>query len=101
MAASADAIALRRWRGVLLGVVLALCHRPGFAQARISLAQLASRSNPDFVARFAGKKVAVRGVVSGPAFHFGEYSTLAFQDGSNGGVLKLPLSDPSLDRFSP
>jgi hypothetical protein len=45
--------------------------------------------------------VIVRGVVSAPAFHFSAYSTLAIQDDHNGGVLKLPVPDSSLDRYHP
>jgi GAF domain-containing protein len=101
MAASADAIRVTRWRGALLGVCLALACHPLSAQTRISLAQLGFRTGPDYAATHAGHKVIVRGVVSAPAFHFAEFSTLAIQDGRNGGVLKLPLPDSSLDRYHP
>ena len=101
MAASADAIRLTRWRGAVLGVCLALACHPVSAQTRISLAQLGFRSGPDYAATYAGQKVTVRGVVSAPACHFAEYSTLAIQDGHNGGVLKLPQPDASLDRYHP
>jgi len=101
MAASADAIRLTRWRGAVLGVCLALACHPVSAQTRISLAQLGFRSGPDYAATYAGQKVTVRGVVSAPACHFAEYSTLAIEDGHNGGVLKLPQPDASLDRYHP
>lgn len=101
MAASADAIRLARWRGALLGVCLSLAPIPLSAQTRISLAQLGVRTGPDYSAAYAGKNVVVRGVVSAPAVHFSEYSTLAIQDGRNGGVLKVPVSDAALDRFNP
>lgn len=101
MAASADAIRLTRCRGVVLGVCLALARHPVSAQTRISLAQLGFRSGPDYAATYAGQKVTVRGVVSAPACHFAGYSTLAIQDSQNGGVLKFPLPDASLDRYRP
>src|ERR1035437_6999541 len=102
MAASPDAIRLTRGRGAVLGVFLALASIPLCAQTRISLEQLGSRTGPDFAATYAGQKVIVQGVVSTPAFHFAaEYSTLAIQDGRNGGVLKLPYPDSSLDRYQP
>jgi CheY-like chemotaxis protein len=101
MAASADAICLRRWRGAVLGVCLALACHPLRSQTRISLAQLGFRSGPDFTATYGGQKVIVRGVVSSPACHFAEYNTLAIQDSHNGGVLKLPQADNSLDRYHP
>ena len=101
MAASADAIRLTRWRGAVLGLCLALACHPVSAQTRISLAQLGFRSGPDYAATYAGQKVTVRGVVSAPACHFAEYSTLAIEDSHNGGVLKLPLGDASLDRYHP
>jgi GAF domain-containing protein len=40
-------------------------------------------------------------VVSAPAFHFAQYNLLAIQDAHNGGVLKLPIPDSSLERFHP
>src|SRR5450759_5167711 len=101
MAASADAIRLTRCRGVVLGVCLVLARHPVSAQTRISLAQLGFRSGPDYAATYAGQKVTVRGVVSVPACHFAGYSTLAIQDSQNGGVLKFPLPDASLDRYRP
>ena len=88
MAAGPDAIRITRWRGVVLGRFwrsgALLCAR----QVRISLSQLGFRTSPDFSATYAGQKVIVGGVVSTPAFHFSAYSTLAIQDGRNGGVLK-------------
>src|SRR5664279_4627178 len=101
MAASADAIRLTRWRGAVLGVCLALACHPVSAQTRISLAQLGFRSGPDYAATYAGQKVTVRGVVSSHAYHFAEYSTLAIQDRHNGGVLRLPAADASLDHYHP
>jgi GAF domain-containing protein/CheY-like chemotaxis protein len=101
MAAGPDAIGVTRWRGVVLGALIALgcISLPG--QNRISLSQLGFRKAPEFSSTYAGQKVIVRGVVSAPAFHFSAYSTLAIQDARNGGVLKLPLPDSSLDRYRP
>src|ERR1035437_9074388 len=99
MAASADAIRLTRGRGAVLEVCLALACHPASAQIRISLAQLGFRSGPDYAATYAGQRVIVGGVVAAPACHFGEYSTLPIQDHHNGGVLKLPVPDASLDRY--
>ena len=99
MAAGPDAIRITRWRGVVLGALLALGCTSLRAQLRISLSQLGFRTSPDFSATYVGQKVVVRGVVSTPAFHFSAYTTLAIQDGRNGGVLKVALPDFSLDRY--
>src|ERR1039458_693645 len=101
MAASPVAVRVTRWRGAALGVCLALANLPLGAQTRITLSQLGFRKGPDYSATYAGQRVIVRGVVSAPAFHFAEYSTLAIQDGNNGGVLKVALPDSSLDRYHP
>jgi GAF domain-containing protein len=101
MAASADAICLARKFGVALGLILVTTCLPGHAQTRISLAQLGFRKAPDYVALHTGHKVIVRGVVSTPARHFAEYSTLAIQDSNNGGILKVSLPDKLLDRYHP
>jgi GAF domain-containing protein/CheY-like chemotaxis protein len=101
MAASADATGLTRWRGVVLGLILALAGVPLQAQLRISLAQLGSRKAPDYTATHAGQRVIVRGVVSAPARHFVEYATLSIQDTHNGGLLKVMLPDAWLDRYHP
>src|ERR1035437_4946593 len=101
MAASPVAVRVTRWRVAALGVCLALACDPLGAQTRITLSQLGFRKGPDYSATYAGQRVIVRGVVSAPAFHFAEYSTLAIQDGNNGGVLKVALPDSSLDRYHP
>ena len=101
MAASPVAERVTRWRGAALGVCLALACGPLAAQNRITLQQLGLRKGPDYAATLAGQRVIVRGVVSTPAFHFAEYTTLAIQDGRNGGVLKVARPDSSLDRYHP
>src|ERR1035441_10444673 len=101
MAASPDAVRVTRWRCAVLGVCLALASHPLRAQTRITLSQLGFRKGPDYSATYAGQRVIVHGVVSAPAFHFADYSTLAIQDGRNGGVLKVARPDASLDRYHP
>jgi CheY-like chemotaxis protein len=101
MAASADATGLTRWRSVALGLILASAWVPLLAQTRISLAQLGFRKAPDYTAAHAGQKVVIRGVVSAPARHFVEYTTLSIQDSHNGGLLKVMLPDTWLDRYHP
>ena len=71
------------------------------AAVRISLAQLGIRVGPNYSAVYEGQRVVVHGLVSAAAFHFLDYSMLAIQDGHNGGVLKLPLSNTALNRFHP
>src|ERR1017187_1961517 len=101
MAASPVAVRVTRWPGAALGVCLALACDPLGAQTRITLSQLGFRKGPDYSATYAGQRGIVRGVGSAPGFHFAECSTLAIQDGNNGGVLKVALPDSSLDRYHP
>jgi CheY-like chemotaxis protein len=82
-------------------VLLALAWLPLRAQTRISLAQLGLRKTPDYASVHDGQKVTVRGVVSVPARHFAEYTTLSIQDSHHGGLLKVPLPDSWLDRYEP
>ena len=101
MAASTDATGLTCGRSIVLGVLLALAWLPLRAQTRISLAQLGLRKTPDYASVHDGQKVTVRGVVSVPARHFAEYTTLSIQDSHHGGLLKVPLPDSWLDRYEP
>ena len=101
MAASADSTGLTCWRGIVLGLLLALAWLPLRAQTRISLAQLGFRTAPDYASVHDGQNVIVRGVVSVLARHFAEYTTLSIQDSHYGGVLKVPLPDTWLDRYRP
>src|ERR1039458_4355543 len=101
MAASPDATGLTCWRSVVLGLLLALAWLPLRAQTRISLAQLGLRKAPDYSSVHDGQMVIVRGVVSVPARHFAEYTTLSIQDSHHGGLLKVPLPDTWLDRYQP
>jgi CheY-like chemotaxis protein len=99
--ASADSTGLTCRRGVVLGLLLAVAWLPLRAQTRISLAQLGFRKAPDYASVHDGQKVIVRGVVSVPARHFAEYTTLSIQDRHHGGLLKVPLPDAWLDRYQP
>ena len=101
MAAIADAIRMTAARAAVLGVCLAAAGLPCVAQTRISLGQLELRSGPNYSAVYAGQAVIVRGVVSAPAFHFADYTMVAIQDGRNGGMLRVPLADTSLNRYRP
>ena len=101
MAASSDTTGLTCGRSIALGLLLALAWLPMRAQTRISLAQLGFRRAPDYASVHKGQKVIVRGVVSVPARHFAEYTTLSIQDSNNGGLLKVPLPDTWLDRYHP
>src|SRR5882724_1216193 len=98
---SADACGVIRWRGLALGLCLALGLPLSSADRRISLQELGSRNPADFSARNLGQTVVVRGVVSAPAYHFTDYNLLAIEDRSHGGVLKVPARDKWLDRFRP
>ena len=101
VAASADSTGLTRRRSVALGLLLALAWLPVRAQTRISLAQLGFRKAPDYASTLDGQMAIVRGVVSVPARHFAEYTTLSIQDSHHGGMLKVPLPDTWLDRYHP
>jgi hypothetical protein len=101
VAASAGSTGVTCRRVVVLGLLLALAWLPLRGQTRISLAQLGFRKTPDYASVFDGQKVIVRGVVSVPARHFAEYTTLSIQDAHHGGLLKAPLPDNWLDRYQP
>jgi CheY-like chemotaxis protein len=101
VAASTEATGLTCGRSIVLGLLVALAWLPLRAQTRISLAQLGLRKTPDYASVHDGQKVIVRGVVSVPARHFADYTTLSIQDSRHGGVLKVPVPDPWLDRYRP
>jgi GAF domain-containing protein/CheY-like chemotaxis protein len=101
MAGIAAAIRIAVARGGVLAVSLAVLCLPAGAQRRISLSQLGLRAAPNYSAVYAGQKVSVHGVVSAPAVHFLEYTMLAIQDDHNGGVLKVPKGDDSLNAYLP
>ena len=96
-----DAIRIGAVRAVVLGVFLALICLPARLRPASPWPSLDSAPGPIIQPAYAGQKVVVRGVVSAPAFHFSAYTMLAIQDGRNGGVLKLPVPDTSLDRYHP
>src|SRR3954452_18385979 len=101
MAAVADAIRIAALRTAVFGVCLAAARLPSEAQTHITLAQLGFRTGPNYSAVYAGQTVMVRGVVSAPAFHFVGYNLLAIQDGRNGGILRIPLSDTPVRTYRP
>ncbi|MCU1232729.1 MAG: response regulator receiver modulated sensor protein [Candidatus Solibacter sp.] len=101
MAGFAHAIRIAVLRAGVLAVSLAVVCPGAGAQPRISLKQLGSRSGPNFTAVYSGQKVVVKGIVSASSFHFPEYTMLAIQDDRAGGILKVPLSNRSLDRYRP
>jgi GAF domain-containing protein/CheY-like chemotaxis protein len=80
---------------------VALTHFPARAQTQLSLSELGKRKSADFSPLHVGQKVAVRGIVALPAFHFPQYTLLAIEDGRAGAVLKLPSTDVLLDQLSP
>ncbi len=80
---------------------LALAWLPAGAQTRLTLAEVNTRQAPDFTPAHAGAKVAVRGIVNAPAFHFPNYIMLAIEDGSSGAVLIVPAEDVRLNAFEP
>ena len=101
MAAIAVAIRIAAVRAGVLAVSLAgsACRPP---RSPTSPSRNSDSAPAPIIPRlYAGQKVSVRGVVSAPAFHFQEYTMLAIQDGHNGGVLKVPMTDTSLDRYRP
>src|SRR3954470_9127953 len=101
MAAIAVASRIAALRVGVLGVTLAVVCLQAVGQTHISLAQLGFRTGPNYTAVYAGQRVVIRGVVSAPAIHFLEYTMLAIQDGRNGGILKVPRSDTSLESYRP
>src|SRR5438067_2127299 len=101
MAGSAIAAGVVCGRGWMLGLCLAASLPLYSAEHRISLQELGSRNLPGFTARLAGQTVVVRGVVNAAAFHFTDYNLLAIEEGSYGGVLKVPAAERWLDRFRP
>jgi GAF domain-containing protein/CheY-like chemotaxis protein len=101
MAAIAGAIRITALRAAGLVLCLSAVAVPAWPQTRISLAQLGLRASPNYSPAYLDQQVVVRGVVSAPAFHFQEYTMLALQDGRNGGVLKVPVADHSLNGHRP
>jgi GAF domain-containing protein/CheY-like chemotaxis protein len=102
MARRAHAHCLRRWPGLVLGLLtLAFGYAPLCAQMTLTLDQLGFRKKPDYGATYAGQKVTVHGVVSAPSYHFLDHTVLPIQDARSGGVLLVPANDKWLDRFRP
>ena len=80
-------------------VVIPTCF-PARAQPQMSLSEVGKR-NPAELYRpvHLGQQVVVRGVVSGPAFRFPDYTLLAMQDSEYGAVLQVPGDDRQLDQY--
>ncbi len=67
------------------------------AQIEATLDRINSRAAPDYSAVYAGREVAIHGVVSAPAFHFPDYNYLAIDDGTGGVLLGVPASQTQLE----
>jgi GAF domain-containing protein/CheY-like chemotaxis protein len=74
---------------------------PAMAQTRLTLAEAAARKPPDYSAVRLDQAITVRGVVDAPPFHFPDYTIVAMEDGTAGGVLEVPSSDNRLDSLHP
>ena len=89
---------------VLAAVFAALLSLPAAAQKQLTLEEVSARKPPDYRPAHGGETVAVRGVVSAPAYHFPGYTLLAIDDGRFGAVLaalQAPQIDTQLDGFHP
>jgi GAF domain-containing protein/CheY-like chemotaxis protein len=99
MAACPRTNGLRR-SACFLALGAALC-LPGPAQQRLPLDQLGARKPPNFTPAYAGQTVVARGVVSARAFHFPEYTLLAFEDSRGGVVIEVPSDSRSVNGYQP
>jgi len=89
---------------VVAAVFAALLSFPAAAQKQLTLEEVNARTPPDSGPAHGGETVAVRGVVSAPAYHFSGYSLLAIEDGRFGAVvatLQAPQPDGRLDGLHP
>jgi len=82
---------------------LLLCMLPAglSAQIQLNLNQVNSRVKPDYLALYAGRQVAIQGVVSALPLHFPDYTYLAIDDGTGGALLGLPAPQTQLDGRGP
>ncbi len=86
--------------GIVLALALGVVCFPARAQPTLSLAEIAKRNPADqFAPAHLGQVVVVRGVASGPAFQFPDYTLLAIQDGESGAVLEVSGDDRRLDSY--
>ncbi len=89
-------------KGLAIVVLAAGLVFPAGAQTRLTLAEACARDPAaGYAPLHAGRRVSVRGIANGPAFHFPDYSLLAIEDGQYGAILKAPGSDARLDQFVP
>ncbi len=85
---------------LMLALALISACWPARAQTPLTLAEIGKRNPADqFVPAHMGQNVVVRGVASGPAFQFPDYTLLAIEDGEYGGVLQVFGDDRRLDGF--
>lgn len=68
---------------------------------QLSVEQASSRNPNDFSPAYAGKRVAVRGIVSSAAFHFLEYDVLPFHGERGGMAIRSGAADTRLDAYLP
>jgi GAF domain-containing protein/CheY-like chemotaxis protein len=69
---------------------------------RLSLRDVNARRPPDFSSVYAGKTVTVRGVVNAERYHFPQFTILAMQSETEGGVaLSVSPNDSRLDTYQP
>lgn len=71
-----------------------------FGQTHMSLKDVEAR-NPAaaFAPTHLHERVAIRGVVNSPAFHFPDHALLAIEDGNYGAVLRVAAGDERLDSY--
>jgi GAF domain-containing protein/CheY-like chemotaxis protein len=89
---------------VVAAVFATLLSFPAAAQKQLTLEEVNARTPPDSGPAHGGETVAVRGVVSAPAYHFSGYSLLAIEDGRFGAVVaavQAPQPDHRLDGLHP
>src|SRR5437016_4830980 len=86
MAASATASFLKVPAALAVALALPLAGAP----LNLRLEEASARSGADFVPAYAGKTVAVKGLVSCPPISFLPYQHLAIQEGHSGLILEGP-----------
>jgi hypothetical protein len=85
-----------------LAVLLAFACLRLAGQTALSLEQVGARnSSEDFRPARESERVAIRGIVNSPAFHFPDHTLLAIEDGSFGAMLRVPRGDDRLDVYHP
>src|SRR5690349_22404211 len=85
--------------GIRWGLLCVLAFLPAFSQNVLTLQQFEERDAPDYLPAHLQEKVVIRGVTSGPAFHFPGYTILGIQDEHGGAVLYVAEADTRLEEF--